>query len=285
MTSTEKLVNELADRYELAVTEGQKLIRQRWSALFDDTKQAMVGSGYYTARGERQEIESPAGSAPQDDCPRLEYNLGILKLCADAKLPLRTEEGAPIPREAVDQEVLGCCEELLFVRAWHDPTFLRLGLHAVQMHEKAKALRMVGPQVKLSSKLVGTVVSLAFLLLLPAALAVGVFAAVKHDLSLSILAFYIAGGGVLAAMNAAKVGVTEPEFEREYSAWGSFQYWRVTGVVGSGALEHLRQMASKGIRVPSVAFDMADVLRCQMVGQRSSESAAGLRTSLSMGKG
>jgi hypothetical protein len=266
MTSSQDLVDDAVRRYDVAAAEGQRLISRHWPALLEETRQACVRSGFYSPRGERQEVEFARGNAPEDDLPRLEYSLGVLRLCVGAKLPFRSEVGAPIPREARNQEVLGCCEDLLSVRAWHDPNFLRLGLHAVRTHQMANALSMLEPEVKLTNKLVGTFFGLAFMVLMPAAFAVGVSAAVKEELLLSILAFYVAAGGVLAAMSAAKVGVSEPVFEREYSAWSLFESLRSAGVVGSGALEHLRQIASRGVKVPSIAFDMADALRWRTLG-------------------
>lgn len=214
-------------------------------------------------------MEYATRNAPQDDCERLEYGLGVLKQCIAAKLPLRTDKGAPIPREAADDEVLSSCEELLFVPAWHDPEFLRIGLGAVVVHQQANALSMIGPPTVTSAPLgcIGAVLQFGLLLLIPVALAVGIAATVKQDIGTSALAFYVVGAGVLAAMSAAGVRVKKDRgFEQAHTAWMRFQLNKMVGVAGGGALEHLKRMAVEGVNVPAVAFDLADMLRCRMQG-------------------
>jgi hypothetical protein len=213
------------------------------------------------------EVEYATGNAPQDDCERLEYALGVLTQCLAVKLPLRTDKGAPISREAADDEVLSSCEELLFVPVWHDPEFLRIGLGAVVVHQQANSLSMIGPPTVTSAPLgcIGAVLKVVLLLLMPLALAVGIAAAVKQDISTSALAFYVVGAGVLAAMSAARVSVKKDSgFEQAHTAWMRFQLNRMVGVAGGGALEHLKRMAVEGVKVPAVAFDLAEMLRCQM---------------------
>lgn len=265
----DRVIEEGAARCKSAQEEGQRLIRQRWAALLDSTKEALIGSGFYSDRGERLEVEYATGNAPQDDCERLEYALGVLKQCLAVKLPLRTDKGAPIPREAADDEVLSSCEELLFVPVWHDPEFLRIGLGAVVVHQQANALSMIGPPTVTSAPLgcIGAVLKVVLLLLMPVAFAVGIAAAVKQDIGTSALAFYVVGAGVLAAMSAARVSVKKDScFEQAHTAWMRFQLNRMVGVAGGGALEHLKRMAVEGVKVPAVAFDLAEMLRCRMQG-------------------
>lgn len=67
------------------------------------------------------------------------------------------------------------------------------------------------------------------------------------------------------AMRAAGAGVKkESGFEQAHIAWTSFQPDRTEGVAGVGALEHLKRMAADGVKVPSVAFDLAEMLRCRI---------------------
>jgi hypothetical protein len=288
----DRVIEEGAARYRAAQEEGQRIIRIRWAALQAVTKAALTESGLYSDRGERldigrrqlpcppaklivanHDIEFATGHRPQDDCERLEYALGVLKQCTTARLPLRTEKGAPIPREAADDEVLSSCEELLFVPAWHDPEFLRMGLGAVVVHQQANALSMIGPPTATSAPLgfLGAVLKVGLLLLLPVALAGGIAAAVKQDVGASALAFYVVGAGVLAAMSVAGVGVKkESGFEQAHTAWMSFQLNRTVGVAGVGALEHLKRMVANGVKVPAVAFDLAEMLRCRMGSQEIS---------------
>ena len=234
-----------------------------------------MGSGFYSDRGNRLEREFARGSAPQDDCERPEYALGVLKLCVGSKLPQRTEKNAPIPREAADGEVLSSVGELLYVRAWHDPEFLRLALYAICMHQKANALSMVGPPNNLSAPwgcAVGAF-KLVLLLTMPISLAVGIAAATRQDVGTASLAFYVFGAGVLACMSASGVGVKKPGgFELAYDSWTLFQIEEAVGAAGVGALEHRKRMAAEGVKVPAVAFDLAEMLRCRMGGREFSES-------------
>lgn len=268
-------IEEGAARYKAAQEEGQRLIRQRWTALLDSTKAALVGSGFYSDRGQRLEVEYASGSAPQDDCERLEYALGVFKLCVGSKLPQRTEKGAPIPREAADDEVLSSVGELLYVRAWHDPEFLRMALYGVCMHQKANALSLVGPPSKSSAAwgCVAGAFKLALLLAMPVALAAGLAAATRQDVGLASLAFYVFGAGVLACMSATGVGVKKPGgFELAYDSWTRFQLEGAVGAAGVGALEQLKRMAADGVNVPAMAFDVAEMLRCRMGLRELSES-------------
>lgn len=261
------VIEESAARYDAAQKEGQALIRSRWRALQSQTKEALKESGFFSDRGERLEVEFASGDRPQDDCEALEYALGVLRQCGQSKLPLRTEKGAQIPREALGDDVVSSCEELLFVPVWHDPEFLRLGLHAVAIHQQANALTMIGPPSAVSAPIgcLGALVKVGLLLLLPVALAVGIAAAVKQDVGISALAFLVAGAGVLAAMSAAGVGVKkESGFEQAHTAWMWFQLDRVAGGAGAGALERLKRMAADGVKVPTVAFDLAYMLRFRM---------------------
>ncbi|MGJ7493438.1 hypothetical protein ACSFA8_00050 [Variovorax sp. RT4R15] len=260
-------IEEGADRYTAAQTEGQLLIQKRWSAIQKVTKAALTESGYYSGGGGRLEVEFSSSSEPQEQCDRLEYALGILKQCADAKLPLRTEKGAPIPREAVDNEVLSACADVLFVPAWHDPEFLRLGLAAITAHQQASALSMIGPPSRHSASLgcIGALLKCGLLLLLPFALAVGIAAAVRQEVGSAAFAFYVVGAGVLAALSALGVGAKkEGEWEQAYNAWLAFRLELSGSLAGVGTLEHLRRMADGGVKVPAVAFDLAGMLRRRM---------------------
>jgi hypothetical protein len=139
--------------YATAQEAGQRVICERRAALLDGTKAALVESGFYSGRGERLESGGITGTTLQDNCERLEHALGVMKQCVASKLPDRAEKGAPIPREAADDEVLSSCEVLLYARAWHGPAFLRLGLAAVVVHQQANALSMIGPPLVVSAPL------------------------------------------------------------------------------------------------------------------------------------
>jgi hypothetical protein len=260
--------DDLADQYEAARIEGEKRIRERWRFLNVSTKHAMVGSRFYSERGQRLQVEPFSTDDPRADVERLEYALGVFKQCVAAKVPLRSEKGAPIPREALTDDVLASCEELLFVPAWHDPEFLRLALAAVAAHQEANALTMVGPSSEGTSVAlvaVGGLLKVALVFLMPAALAFGLVAAMSHDVWSAGVAFYVLGAGVLAAMSAKEQekGTNLGVFERAHLGWSQFRYLRGGGVVGSGARFNLERMAQDGVKVPAVAFDLCAMLEAQ----------------------
>lgn len=273
----ESVIEEGAARYRAAQEEGQRAVRRSWTALQSRTKDALSGSGFYSDRGERLDVEFASGHRPQDDCEPLEYALGVLKQCVGATLPPRTApKGTPIPHEAANDEVLSSCEKVLVVPAWQDPQFLRLALGAVVVHQQANALSMIAPTATSSAPLgcLGAILKVGLLLLLPVALAGGIAAAVKQDVGAAAFAFYIVGAGVLAGLSVTDVRVKkESGFEQAHTAWMWFQLDRAAGVAGVGALERLRRMAGEGVKVPSVAFDLAEMLRCRMGGQTAAPDA------------
>lgn len=261
-------------RYLAAKNEGQTVIRGRWRMLAQETRTALVDSGFYSPRGERRDVEGPATSLPKHDAERLEQAVGLFKLCLAAKLPLATEKAQPIPQEAHTDEVMSAAGDLLFVREWQDPDFLRLALGAVGKHEQANALSMHTPQSTLGPAwgCLGAMFKAALVLAMPVALAAGLAASARQDVGGAALAFYLVGFGVLAILSTAGIGVKKKDgFELAYVSWTRFQLNGAASVTGAGALEHLRRMAQDGVSVPSIAFDVAETLRCRMA-DRFSES-------------
>lgn len=273
----DKLLEDGSARYVAAKTEGQKLIRRRWAMLAPETKTALLGSGFYSERGERLETERPVADLPQYDAERLEYGVGLFKLCIDAKLPSPTDMDLPFPMEASTDEVLTAAGELLNVRAWQDPFFLRLALGAVGKHEEAVAIGMFASPSSLAPAwgCLGELLKFALIVAMPVALASGIAAASRQDVGGGALAFYFFGFGLLAAMKAGGVGVKKKEwFELAYVRWLQFKNNSAVGVSGAGALEHLRRMAHEGVSVPSIAFDLADTLRSRTAGFSENTGAA-----------
>ncbi|NPC57845.1 hypothetical protein [Caenimonas soli] len=267
-----------AARYVAAKIEGQSVIRGRWRMLAEETRTALVDSGFYSLSGERRDLDSPATSLPQHDADRLEQAVGRFKLCLAATLPLATakdpEKGSPIPHEAHTDEVMHGADALLLVRDWQDPVFLRLALRAVIKHQQANALCMYRPESTFAPAWgwIGALFKAALMLAMPVALAAGLVASVRQDVGGAALAFYLVGFGVLAILSTAGIGAKKKDgFELAYGHWTRFQLNDWVGVTGAGALERLRQMVQDGVNVPSVAFDMAETLRCRSAG-RFSES-------------
>jgi hypothetical protein len=268
----DRILEESADRYTAAQQEGQLLISRRWNHLQPETRQVLAESGFYSVRGERLPNEDASSGRPQDDCERLEYAIGVLKQCTASVLPLRADKGAPIPRATLDQEVLTSCEELLFVPLWHDPVFLQLAMAAALINQEATALTLAGlgksPSAALSC--IGRLFQLGLILLMPAALALGLAAASGRDAASAAFAFYLLGAGILAAISVSKPSAESVDANtRDYVAWSRFRLTRAAGVTGAGALIQLEKIALGGTAVPSVLLDVAAALQVRMTAATS----------------
>lgn len=263
-------VNEIADEYDRVVKVGQQVIRDRWHCLLPSTQKALAGTTLYSERGQRLTPDEPPYSRdPKDDVDRLEYALGRFKLCAGAKLPARKDKGAPIPEEALTDEVLNSCEEILGVTAWHDPDFLRLALIAIGAHQEANMLTMIGPKntdsvASPGLRILGGLGKLVVVYASPWAAAAGIAAANRQDVPSAAFAFYIVAWGIWLAVTSKHKTSKGTVFERSYGAWQQFRYSRAFGVVGAAARRELDRMATEGLRVPHVAFDVCEALRCRM---------------------
>jgi hypothetical protein len=262
-------------RNEAAKRDGQKIICHRWPMLAPETRAALFASGFYSERGQRLETENSGSDFPQHDAEQLERALGLFKHCLAATLPLPAEQGRLIPIEAITEEVLSAAAELLNVRDWQDPEFLRLALGAIARQQQSDALSVHKPLSKFSPAwgCLAAFAKLVLFLAMPVTLASGLAAAFRQDVGDAALAFYVVGFAILAAMSALGVGVKKTDgHDLAYARWTRFQVEGAVGVTGAAALERLRQMAGEGINVPAVAFDAATLLGARTVGQQYSEA-------------
>lgn len=257
---------DLADQYAHARKAGQDVVGSHWRCLAGTTRRDLQASGCYSERG-RVVTEGES-----DEIESLEGWLGLFSLCLKAKLPSRGDKDAEIPLPAFRTEVMGACSELLGTPRWHDPAFLRTALAALAKHQESRAVEFVGPR-KFPSAVSGCIVAVVrgvFLVALPAALAGGLTAAGRGDAGGAVLGFYIAACGVLAALPTAKTPTDKQELT--YEGWRDFNLQDRAGMTGAGAMEYLRRMAADGVRVPAVAFDLADMLARRVAAEGISES-------------
>ena len=259
---------DLAQSYDIARLAGQRRIQERWRFLLGRTRALLEASGFYSERGARVPTAEDFGRVPEHDIERLEYALGVLFLCARATLPDRSKAGAPIPYEARDRDVPTQCAEVLFLPGWRDPEFLRLGLSAIVQHELAEALELAGPSTSKSAALgcLGGIFAATVLFLSPAALASALVSASRSDLAGAVVALYFVGLCALVLDWAKKkeAGKDVPEPERRYVAWIQFRYTHDSAAIGAGAEHYLKEMATKGVRVPAVAIDLCAALRAHL---------------------
>lgn len=276
MDTLEGISKENAARYEAALTTGRRIVGQRWRAVLPETRSTLVASGYYSPQGVRQDVEYETG-VPEHRVEDLEHALGVLGLCNASRLPLVTEKGAPISVEAFTDDVLGAAGELLRVRAWHDPDFLRMALYAVIKHQMANALESHSPQPRSSAAwgCVAALFKLALVVAMPPSLAVGIAAASRQDVGTASLAFYIFGFGVLAALSAHGVAPKSKQpVASPYPQWESLSVDGGAGIAGAAALERLRALAALGVKVPPVAVDLAETLRVRCAAPVSHDAVS-----------
>jgi hypothetical protein len=256
-----------ADQYDAARLAGEKWIRNRWRFLDVSTQHTLVRSGCYSDQGHRSKAEPITTKEPFSNVEPLEYALGVLIQCVSAKVPMRSEKGASIPREALTDDVLTSCQTLLFVPAWHDPEFVRTALAAVAIHQETNALARVGPSRSAAAGAIDALLKLGALLLMPAALAFGLVSAIRLDLWNAGVGFYTLGACMLTAIVSAREHETGKHlgpFDRACLGWAQFRHLASSGVVGSGAWVQLEQLQRDGIKVPAVAFDLCAVLQSRM---------------------
>jgi hypothetical protein len=246
-------------------TAGQTFIRTRWAYLTTRTRASLRRSGFYADNG-KPLSPTDGGHGPFEDVERLELSLGVLQLCAAAKLPTREDVGAKIPLEALTDEVGNACDAVLFVPEWRDPEFLRLALRATQVHCQAQTLTIAGPAKRSSGAVrAAKFLRLGLVLISPAAVAAALFAAFQADLLVSTSAMYLVGAAALAARELARGDEREQpsEAERNYAAWTRYQLDRSPAALGAGDRVRLEQMAAAGVPVPLMAFDLCAALQVE----------------------
>jgi len=273
--ATEEYAISLEKDYDISQAEGRMFVRRTWSALFESTRAALISTGCYTDRGERIGSD-PSDASLEDMRDDLEYNLGVLKRCVSSDLP-RPGAGTDIPSAAFSKGVVTAAEFLLSDRRWHDPVFLRLGLFAVCKHERARALEFAEPQNTSSGTpalvvaALRVILKLVFLVVTPISIAVGIAAAGRQNIEIASVAFLITSIGI--SVRKAKMTDSPQAKDRwtlAYDEWERLKYedvyGRSLGVTGAAAWRTLQHIEGKGVKVPAVAFDLADTLRFRMNG-------------------
>jgi hypothetical protein len=254
----------LADQYEVALGVGRRRIQERWRFLTATTQEALQSGNAFTPKG----TPVPLGDrAHGDDVERLEYSLGVLKLCVEAKLPERDGKGAAIPREALTDDVYMAVDELLFVPEWRDSEFLRLALAAVAAHRLANSLLLAGPPKKNSSAawaLIGGFLKLFVLWTSPIAAANALASAFKGDIAGCAFALYfVALAAWLAFRKPEPRDPTVLDWASDHGEWSAFRHMQGGTVIGTGARMRLEQMERRGVNVPAVAYDICRALEIQ----------------------
>jgi hypothetical protein len=260
---TDRVVEDAASKYDTAQSIGQSLISERWTKLRPGTRTLLVSAGFYSSRGESLAVEFSGGGRPADDCHRLEYSLGKLSQCARSALPYMSAKDALIPKEALDDDVLSSASEIVFVREWHDPEFLRVSLNALVRHQQATCLRLTGPLKEISTAwgCLGSLFKGGMVLLMPFALALALTGSFHGDTVSAAFAFYLFSAGLLAASSIIRGPSKKQSVELEHLRWNQVWLSGGAGLTGTSVLDALKRLSSEGVSVPAVIFDAAFALQ------------------------
>jgi hypothetical protein len=255
----------LANDYDKARQVGKKEISRSWQRLRPETRAWFVKSGHYTDRGALTHVEFT-----NSDVEELEYNLGLINRCVDAKLPQRSEKGAPIPPEASSNEVQSALSSLIYLHCGQDPVFLRRALLALQRYEMARLLCILPVEKTLSSsRNIGTALFAVFcfvLMLAAPAILASALVSIAHGNYEDTAAALYALGFIAWMLNIArglgKDGVGTKD-EQAYLAWSGMNPYQSGDwtAAGPGALAYFEEMMRKGLNVPAIAFDICESLK------------------------
>lgn len=264
-----------ADDYDKSQKEGQEYIRKAWSVLKKETKAFLMTSGWYDQHGKQIEVED---RFPDDAVNNLEHSLATLKRCAEYSLPLRTTKDWFIKGEALSDDVLVACDELLYMNQFHEPIFFRLALRAVRIHRLANLMTrlpainekflLVEPIFKIIVAILAGLLALAS----PYFLGVALTAAAKGDQDSAVFSLYAIGLAILFVgwvNNLAKDESISGD-ELEYKEWYMNPFvvgsWLSTG---AGAKFYFQEMAKKGVNVPPLAIDLCAALEASVLTKGS----------------
>lgn len=271
----DRAIEASAASYDESLAVGQRYIRENWNRLCADTRGWFVAEGNYGA----------SGAAPgQDDersdiVERLEYALGTLKRCVAAKLPQRVERGAVVPAEALTDDVLSACGDVLHHPCRGESVFLRTALRALRQHEMACLLCRLPARSRGTTGLLGGAGQMLFglfglLLVLasPAMLSAAMVSAVRGDATSTTAALYGLGLTAWAVWASKKPGqdTDASKNERAYSAWlrlgvSLHDDWVANGAAASCYLE---DMLRKGLGFPLIALDLCAALQASTLGRK-----------------
>lgn len=265
--------DDLVEQYSQAQKTGQEYIGKAWKQLRDKTRLAFTSTGFYDDWGKRLSPEEYSTNV-ETEVENIEYQIGVLKLCADSQLPKRTEAKAIIYREAFTDDVLHASLELVYHTKWHDPQFFRLALSAIPIHQRANLMLRLPVQKENKSFVLKGLFAIAMalfsgllILVSPYVLAMALTSASNHDVPGSTGAFYLLGftawlyllGKNLAKPSEGNVSADE----KAYLAWDRLSYSTTVGPWlgnGTGAKIYFEKIANDGVPVPLVVFDLCSAL-------------------------
>lgn len=266
----------LAQSYEDSSAAGRKFIEEYWRSFRQSTRDWLISSRHYDAHGQSQPLEY--GNC-LNEIESLEYDLGVLQRCVNAKLPTRQQVGAMVSSDALSDAVLSTASQMTYGQRGREPQFLRLALQSVRTHQIATLLTrlpaITNPRYP-SLKLFRVVVTGGLLVLgviaSPAMLAGALASAAKGDAASAMIGLYGIGFVLLLAGDIkvlAKDKAPSPD-ELAYEGWFQLNPFGVGPWLdyGAGARAYLENMMRKGATVPPVAVDLCALLSQQVTAMQ-----------------
>ena len=268
---------ELLKEYDELQQAGERYITNKWKFLREYTRSYLIASGCYNKDGERINVET-FNSDQTNEIDLLESSLGRLKLCADYRLPSRSDKEAIISRDAESDEVLFACDNVLRRLEWNDPFFLRLALSAFTVHRLAYLMFRL-PTKKEKSVFMSIIGAgsllffwfLAFMLVLasPYFVSVALISVIKGNEGSTILMMYFIGFTIylmIALKGKEKKrknnnSIYEYDYQFEYDEWETLNSNKTSlYTVGAGAKFYFQEMVKKGVNIPPIAIDLCVAL-------------------------
>ncbi len=262
----------LVQDYNNSSEVGRKFIQEYWRSFRQGTRDWLVSSGHYDLYGQAQTVDAVD---IKEAVESLEYDLGVLKLCATVELPTRQQVNSTISTDALSDAILRTAGDMTYGPRGREPQFLRLALQAIRNHQMAVLLTRL-PVIETPKyptlKLVRVVVTGGLLVLgvlaSPAMLAAALTSAAKGDAGGAMVALYGIGFVMLLAGDMKALGKEKPESPDElaYEGWRQLNPfgvgpWLVNGI---GAEAYLENMMRKGASIPPLALDLCALLSQQV---------------------
>lgn len=264
----DKNVESLADSYDAAAEAGARRISKCWKWLSEAMRAQLVQSQRYGTNGA---ISASASSAFTDDITGFEYEIGVLVLAVEAKIPGRNEPGAQICGKVLRDDVLSSAANLLYSPLGREAPFLRLAIVAIRNHQIANLLTRL-PPLKSESAFIGISRLILYifgftglLFASPAILAFVLSAAARGnqgDAAVGLYALALLGVMWGFAKNSNKERETKSIDEQTYFSWSRFDDFIVGDRTarGVGAKAYFENMLRQGQPVPPVLFDLCETL-------------------------
>ncbi|MBO9513041.1 MAG: hypothetical protein J7549_02905 [Variovorax sp.] len=236
---------------------GQKFISDHWLHLSSRTRLTLRKAGFYGEKGARNP-ESERGFGPYERIRELEAALGRLSNHVEGA-------GAAL---SVDEVALAC-REILYVPEWRDPEFIRLAFRAMASQLRDAAAPPIAPiearrDAARWRARAATALAVAALPLAMAWALVGGWRGQLVEASAGLYAAAVVGAALAWVVRRQSGTLRSLDLEQQrLQAWERHALMDDVPVIGAGHRFRLEQLASCGVVVPPIAFDLVAALEVE----------------------